>query len=257
MIFNVSGGGGTALNFRVVGGTTAPSNPKENTIWVNTSTPITSWVFSATQPTGATGKVWISTDTSSQIAFNALKKNGIQVYPISAKQYVSGAWVDKTVKSWQGGKWVDWWNGELYKYGNEYVDITGGWNAVGTTPPTVTRNADNMVITQPRVSGSRSTGSLRTKNAIDVTNFKKAMFRVSGSDGRYTFVTLKAISEASGNVGSSTILCEGGASNNIALDAYELNISTLSSKYFIEIEMGNGDTSGPMPLTVYEIYLTT
>lgn len=102
------GGGGAALNFKVVGGTSAPASPKENTIWVNTNTAITDWVFSATQPSAKSGRVWISTGTSSPIEFNALKKNGIQMYPISAKQYVSGAWVDKTEKIYQGGKWKDW-----------------------------------------------------------------------------------------------------------------------------------------------------
>lgn len=97
---------GVELNFDVVGGTTAPSNPKENMIWVNTSTKITSYIFSATQPTGSAGMVWISTDTYSSAEFNALKKNGIQVYPISAKQYVSGAWVEKIAKIRQSGAWV-------------------------------------------------------------------------------------------------------------------------------------------------------
>ena len=105
---NTGGGGSGGLNFQVIGGTTAPSNPKENMIWVNTSTKITSYIFSATQPTGSAGMVWISTGTSSTIAFNALKKNGLQVYPISAKQYVNGAWVSVTALSYQGGEWVEW-----------------------------------------------------------------------------------------------------------------------------------------------------
>lgn len=102
------GGGGASLNFKVVGGTSAPASQKENTIWVNTSTAITSWVFSATQPTGSSGMVWFTTGTSSIVAFNALKKNSIMVYPLSAKQYVSGAWKDVNAKSYQNGAWVDW-----------------------------------------------------------------------------------------------------------------------------------------------------
>lgn len=45
-------GGGAALNFKVVGGTTEPLNPAENTIWVNTDTEITAWAFSADDPSG-------------------------------------------------------------------------------------------------------------------------------------------------------------------------------------------------------------
>ena len=124
---NAGGGAGGGLNFKVVGGTSTPASPKENTIWVNTSTKITDWIFSATQPTGATGMVWISTGKTSTAPFNALKKNNITIYPISAKQYVGGAWVDKTAKIYQNGAWVDWWNGELYENGNQFTNVTGGW----------------------------------------------------------------------------------------------------------------------------------
>ena len=40
---NARGGGG-GLNLKVVGGTTQPTNPRENTIWVNTTTAITGYV---------------------------------------------------------------------------------------------------------------------------------------------------------------------------------------------------------------------
>lgn len=103
-----TGGGGGGLNFQVIGGATAPSNPKENTIWVNTDVKITTWAFSATEPEAPVeGMVWITTGTSSSAEFNTLKKNGIQVYPLSAKQYVGGSWVDVEAKSYQGGEWVD------------------------------------------------------------------------------------------------------------------------------------------------------
>lgn len=113
-------GGSDLLNFKVVGGTAAPSNPKENTIWVNTSTNITDWVFSATQPSSAAGRVWIKTGISSSVYFNSLKKNCINVYPLAAKQYVSGAWVDVTAKSYQNGKWCGW-----YPYGYLFSSNNG------------------------------------------------------------------------------------------------------------------------------------
>lgn len=98
-------GGGTILNFKVVGGTSAPSNPKENTIWINTSTSVTGWVFSSTQPTGTKGKVWIKTAASSASEFNALKKNVIQVYPVTYYQYSGSAWVSVDGTIWRNGAW--------------------------------------------------------------------------------------------------------------------------------------------------------
>lgn len=49
MIFNMNGGG-AALNFKVVGGTSAPTSPAENTIWINTDTEVSGYVFSNKDP---------------------------------------------------------------------------------------------------------------------------------------------------------------------------------------------------------------
>ena len=102
-------GGGAPLNFKVVNGwDSPPSNPKENTIWVNTGVVITSWVFSATQPANpAQGMVWFATDKKSSAPFNALKKNEITVYPVSAKIYNNGEWSEKEAKAYQNGAWMD------------------------------------------------------------------------------------------------------------------------------------------------------
>ncbi len=113
MIFNVTGGGGTALNFKVVGYATKEellaATPAENTIGIITEIPITGYHFGKEEPSpAAAGMVWITTGTRSPVEFNALKKNAIQVYPISAKQYIGGAWVDVTAMSYQGGEWVEW-----------------------------------------------------------------------------------------------------------------------------------------------------
>lgn len=101
-------GGGSSLNFSVVGNP-KPISPKENTIWIDTNEKITGWHFGTIEPENPEdGIVWVSTGTSSTVAFNALKKNGITVYPISAKQSIDGAWVNKAAESYQGGAWVEW-----------------------------------------------------------------------------------------------------------------------------------------------------
>lgn len=123
-------GGGAGLNFSVVGGTTQPENPKENTIWVNTDTAISEWVFSAAQPASPTaGMVWFQTGTSSSVAFNALKKNNITVYPTSCKQYISGAWTDRAAKTYQNSKWVGWELALYAKgvYGSDFTE--SGWTS--------------------------------------------------------------------------------------------------------------------------------
>lgn len=100
-------GGGVPLNFKVVAGTTRPSNPAENTIWVNTAS-MSSWVFSPSKPSNPTeGMVWIVTGTSSFSAFNVLKKNELLVYPIYLEQYTNGAFKDVEGAIYQNGQWSE------------------------------------------------------------------------------------------------------------------------------------------------------
>lgn len=187
MIFNVTGGGGAALNFKVLAYATEEAllaaTPAENTIGIITETPITSWIFSATEPSpAAAGMVWISIGTSSSVEFNALKKNGLQVYPISAKQYVGGAWVDKVAKSYQGGEWVVWLI-YLYKAPEEYTELTGGWTRDGFTwgsmgIGTVTKTDGGMTV--KGVQGS-SYAVVVTAKKIDVSELNTLYIRASGN----------------------------------------------------------------------------
>lgn len=119
---------GVELNFDVVGGTSKPRKPKENMIWVNTSTTISSWVFSATQPTAASGRVWIPTGISSAIEFNALKKNSIQVYPTSVRQYINGAFVNKEAHIYHAGDWKKFSDEVFYLFSAEKGINEGTWN---------------------------------------------------------------------------------------------------------------------------------
>ncbi len=167
---NIFGVDGTcessSLSFSIVGGTTQPSNPADNTVWVNTSTTISSWVFSVTEPSSpAEGMVWFLTGTASNAAFNALNKNNIMVYPISTKQYVGGAWVDKIVASYKNGAWVSWWDGYLYKNGDEYTYITGGWVLSGTC----TRNSSSILLGEQSTWRFDTNSTASTSNGINLT----------------------------------------------------------------------------------------
>ena len=125
--YPIMGGGGSDLNFKaiaVASESALPSTAAENTIAVITTAPITSYVFSSTAPTSpAEGMVWFATSTASTVGFNAIKRNGLWVYPTGCQQYVSGAWVPKTSKTYQNGAWVDW-DIVLYADGKQYVPWT-------------------------------------------------------------------------------------------------------------------------------------
>lgn len=101
-----TGGGGAGLNFSVVGGTTAPSHHKENMIWLNTATKITSWALTPMKPEAPEhGMAWITLGSASPVAFNALKKNAIAIFPVSAHQYIHGVWEQVQSKISQAGEW--------------------------------------------------------------------------------------------------------------------------------------------------------
>jgi hypothetical protein len=180
MIFNMVGGSGSAaLDFKVVGGTSAPSSPTENTVWVNTDTEITSWIFSAAEPeTTAEGLVWIQTGSSSPVSFNALKKNGITVYPISAKQFVNGNWVSVDASTYQNGAWNSWIV-YLFKKNDQCIDLTGGWvkgSDVGLAPYYGNGGSqsigDTMSLHWAQIDGTAYHGAAYyvTKNKIDLTD---------------------------------------------------------------------------------------
>ena len=243
--FKHGAGGGSPLNFKVVGGTSAPSNPKENTIWVNTGTAITSWVFSATQPTGSSGMVWFPINTSSSTKFNALKKNNLQVYALSARQYVSNAWTNKAAKIYQGGKWVDLWDGKLYYNSNQYTAITGGWaNNTSLYAKSSSATYENsgaapsfgtyITVT----ASSNKSANATTKNAIDLTNYSKLRYELS-SDSASNNCVIQVHQMKNGEL-----------YNNYAVQGMptpgssgSLNISSLKGLYYITIFTINNRTA--------------
>lgn len=163
-------GGGTPLNFKVVGGSSEPLNPKENTLWVNTETEITGWVFSAEAPENpAEGMVWILTATNAATSFNALKKNGLRVYPASCKQFEGGAFQTKLAKIYQSGAWKEW-RTYVYNEGDECIDLTGGWVVADSSNSTGKKET-----TLYAVSNGNGTygGRIRTAKPIDLTNATK------------------------------------------------------------------------------------
>lgn len=176
-IFGVAGSydaASEALNFKVVGGTSQPSSPTENTIWVNTSTAISNWIFSSTEPTSPTsGMVWIHTGTSSTVEFNALKNNTMQTYPMLVKQYISSSWVNKEAKTYKNGKWKDW-TVYLYNSGTEIVPFSSYLAQGGA----IQSNADHMLLTYNTSSTLRMVGWW-TDETVDVSQYNKLYAEIS------------------------------------------------------------------------------
>ena len=233
-------GGGANLNFKVVGGTTQPASPSENMIWVNTDTAISEWVFAAEQPASPKeGMVWFQTGTSASAAFNALKKNSIMVCPISAKQYIDGAWVIKDAVIYQGGTWVNWWNGQLYSAGNEYESVTGGW-AGQLNAAEVQVYADHLY-----VLSNNSYGRAGTNKKINVTDFETLTVECQMPQ-TYSGVTIGLISVYDTLSSAAAYIVPSTARERKSVD-----ISSLSGEYYVYI----GSESG-FACSIYDVKLS-
>lgn len=135
--FLYGNGGSNILNLKVVGGTSAPASPKENTIWVNTDAAITDWIFNTSTPTTrcdgsalSGGEVYFKCGVEAPVPINILKKNGALEYPNKCYQYISGSWVLKTAKTYQDGTWKSW-SVYLYNRGFNNTSVGGGMTQSG------------------------------------------------------------------------------------------------------------------------------
>jgi len=235
------GGGGSAaasLNFKVVGGTSRPSAPAENTIWVNTATEISSWILSPVQPVAASGLAWITMGSASAAAFNALKKNGIMIYPIAAKQYVDGAWANKAAEIYQNGAWKSFSTEALYLYqpGDQDAFVAVAMSETGdnssTAAPAVTYGDESAVILPGKSISSEGYrgGIVRTADKIDVSG--------------YSTLTLDGTVEGVGTgTGKLSIWSEMGSAQNANRVKYAalangsapvtIDVSDLDGSYYI------------------------
>lgn len=247
-----SGGGGAGLNFEIkayVSEGSLPATAKENTIAVITTTPITAYTFSATEPTDPIeGMVWITVNTSSSVEFNALKKNNITVCPMSAKQYVSGAWVDKEAKTYHNGAWVDWWNGELFINGNQYEAFTGGWVRadyyVGNDDNTNTGTLTVEDTIYLKTSMGTYCKSVRTSNKIDLTNWKTLRYiAIQYNKGEAAILVTSQV----GDVDNVAV-----AKGSFVVGESSLDITELVGEYYIGAYVRNAGE-----VTIEKIYLET
>lgn len=256
---NLGGGGSSGgLNFTLIASETQPNNPAENTIWINSNVAINGWAFASAAPTGAReGAVWIQTTTDSTVAFNAAKKGVLMVYPLMCKQHINGAWTEVTAKSYINGAWRDWLV-YLYSPGNPHTELIGGWEGkahrrqdtvdgwgVMSVEPSVdtddvnTDGEHRMKVTLAVTAPNNGSGSARTVNKVDLTNFDKIVFNLSFPGSTvYVYVT----QSATGYDAVKSLAVTGGTNKAVSLD-----VSDLSGEYYVWINL----LAGSSTVTVY------
>ena len=198
------------------------------------------------------GSVWISTGTSSPVAFNALKENTINVYPISAKQYVGGEWVSKTALTYQGGEWKSWVT-YYYKDGNTYDDVTGGY-----TLDDATLEADNIKI---HITSDGQVGYITTNNKVDVSGIStlsvKFNIKTVSSYGRTSTVYLYAsdseLTSPDQSVGSGATVTKAYEEGIDMEDTISLDVSSVTGEKYIFVGVKNGGKYLTTTMNVKEI----
>ena len=108
MIFNMTGGGGGGIELTVVNGSTAPTSPAENTIWVLTTATIGNVYVSPTAPSSpATGDVWVNTSGTAVCVMTLSEDPTAEVNISGFKIYQNGAWAEPGGGIQCGGVWYD------------------------------------------------------------------------------------------------------------------------------------------------------
>lgn len=232
--FKHGGGGGSELNFRVIGAAEQPAGLRENDIWVACEG-MTGWVFSATEPVAEEGMVWISIGTASGVAFNALKKNTVMVYPLSAKQYSGGAWAVVNAKSYQGGELVSWWaEGTLFENGTDDTEVTGGWkyydynvssNFGSPNSVTVDIGVDALEISMSNINGGSSNfdAFIAPVNTIDIDgkNTLEMDFKEAAASVAKTAIIQIRLYSSTGTLvaeGPTVLTSDGAFTSKVSMD---------------------------------------
>ena len=237
---------GVSLNFSVVGGTSQPSNPSNNTIWVNTGDTITSWIFSHNQPESPSeGMVWIVNGVSGISEFDAVSDVSLIVQVAGVKQYVNGAWEMKTVNVYQNGAWHSL-SIYLVKNGIDNTEKTGGWDTgvawgynSDVVSPTITFDDGIMKVTYP-TNDDLQFGGISTKNPIDLTNYNTLEMLCSSaqatgssypSQGGLAALYMCLGKDTNSRVATAAIAVKESVTNKVA----SINISDLTGLYYIGI----------------------
>lgn len=248
------GSGGSALNFKVIAVSpelTLPAIAKENTIAVSTTAPISSYVFATVAPTSPEeGIVWFATGTASSGEFNAIKKNGLWVYPTACKQYVSGAWVNRDAWIYKSSAWVQFSWAWIYVVQNGAAISPPGFSTFGSVDGTL------PVITQgsgyTEIKTTVNSNAITTDSKLDLTNANTIYAELNlvsytqGSTAKFKGVSL-AVFNTTRNSNFTTM------SNAMLLytltttkgeQTISLNVSSLTGEYYPAITVPSNGVSG-------------
>jgi hypothetical protein len=182
------------------------------------------------------------------VAFNALKKNGLTVCPVSASQFVGGAWVSKTAQSRQDGAWVSWWlPGTLFADGIDATELTGGWDSFaysagsGIDGRKITAEILPDGIFAPFPNARLKSTFIGTGKRVDVSGYTTLSMVFSEATRSTASGAVKAclFSDAGYTVAAEAAVLSTSGETNLAP---QIDVSGLDGAYYIGFFMWAWDT---------------
>lgn len=255
---NTGGGSGGGLTFTAVGGTTRPEKATLNMVWVNTDHEITDYVLSSAAPeTPVNGMVWTRIENTAKTKVSAtVGEEWIVLYVLYTKQYISGAWTDKTAYMYTGGDWIMLESAIIHINNGGVVntELTGGFYGqiydAGLYCPYTTLAAGKSV-------------TYTSKKKIDLTDVKTIKARVnsagtvSGTFFRLGIMNATYNGDSVTNDGHVALKWESGPFNSEERTVL-LDVSTLTGEYYIGYSWGvssSSSSSRSIGGYIYEMWL--
>lgn len=248
MIFNMvgfGGGGGLRISVKAYASPEAlPTSEAENAIAVITGTAISNVALSPEEPvTKSTGTVWIPT-SGGDISIGVDEQETIILHPNQCMQWDGNQWETCDAFVFQSGKWISFATAVFYLYrpGNTYESITGGWVSEGKKSassgggtahaPTITEGTDSIVFTQK--GSNYLAGIVYMKNSFDLTDYNTISLTSSRTTTNDRFCVWTSI----GTYGSSnTVIYEAVPNGTQTFD-----VSGLSGVHNIGFLLSSGSS---------------
>lgn len=260
MIFNMSGSGDISIKAITVNNeSNLPASARDGVIAVVSSVKAKTVYVQNTEPLEfVEGDIWMTVAEDSNAP---IQKKAITVYPSSFKQRIGTSWITVPGYVRYNGVWesLDLW---LFKTGNPYSNITGGWKKYGTNEGAQVNEVDNItsgqsiVFTMPKMeSGGYAHATVGTTNLIPAGKYNRLVV-----SGYKTYVS--AI-----DVGFAQSISEWNPSYDVFIncvsmgsseETFELDISSLGSDYQGYLFIRATTTSNAKDtdtITITEVYL--
>lgn len=232
-----NGAGGILLNFKVIGNP-QPSTARENTIWVDTDK-INNYYFSPEQPGNmAEYDVWFPMDTASPVKFDALKKNGIQVFPGSAKQYIGGVLSSKVASIYQNDAWTQFSYNRVYlfKSGEGAIVELKGYKEKNAT---VSIGVDSIDFNYSD-KDEYYIASLRTVEKVSLAAHTKLCMEYTASKRLSSQYAHIGVTSTAFTTGDPTInwVAQTAFSASTALKTVSVDLSTVANELYVAVKFG-------------------